>query len=133
MSRHVLFVLSADGKKEACRMRESIDVRFNKAVTLAIGGDKLGKNESLNGFPVPQGEPRCYPRVAYCERHSPFFLLLQTIEPYKKNSRHDHFSADPTTPYFLQKIIRLTATKILIIRQITDSCLCFISTRTNLI
>lgn len=51
MSRHVLFVLSTDGKKEACGMRESIDVRFNKAVTLAISGDKLGKNESLNEFP----------------------------------------------------------------------------------
>lgn len=58
MSRHVLFVLSTVGKKEACRIRESIDVRFNKAVTPAISGDKLGKNESLNEFPVSQGEHR---------------------------------------------------------------------------
>jgi hypothetical protein len=55
----VLFVLSTDGKKEACKMGESIDVSFNKADTRAIGGDKLGKNESLNEFPVPQGELRC--------------------------------------------------------------------------
>jgi len=48
MSGHVLFVLSTGGKKEACRIRESIDVRFNKAVTLTISGDKLGKNESVN-------------------------------------------------------------------------------------
>jgi hypothetical protein len=44
MSRHVLFVLAIERKREACRMRESIDVSFNNAVTMATGRDKPGKN-----------------------------------------------------------------------------------------
>jgi hypothetical protein len=73
MSGHVLFVLSTEWKKEACTMRESIDVWFNKAVTLTISGDKLGKNKPLNDFPVPQEEPRYKPEIIHWYRQSDSF------------------------------------------------------------